>query len=186
MKIRDLSPADFRARLTGDGLRLAANVAAMLLALLALLAGVDFVLQMVGSIGPIQRVLAEIGIAKLDLRSILGLILSPLAWFMGVEGCDVRTFGGLLGEKIVLTEFVAYSSLADIMHSANPMHYRSEVIATYALCGFANFGSIAIQLGGIGGIAPNRRKELAQLGLRAMIAGALASFQTAAVAGILL
>lgn len=169
-----------------DGLKLAANVGAMLLALIALIAGIDWVLGWVGSWGWLQPALAGAGITTLNLKSILGLVFSPLAWTMGVPGEDVRAFGSLLGEKLVFTEFIAYGSLADVMRSANPMQYRSELIATYALCGFANFGSIAIQLGGIGTIAPSRRGDLARLGLRAMFGGAMASFMTAAIAGMLL
>ncbi|MCB9849592.1 MAG: NupC/NupG family nucleoside CNT transporter [Phycisphaerales bacterium] len=169
-----------------DGLRLAANVGAMLLALIALIAGVDYVLGWVGSWGWLKPMLTSAGIETLNLKSILGLIFSPLAWTLGVQSDDIRTFGSLLGEKLVFTEFIAYGSLADVMRSATPMHYRSELIATYALCGFANFGSIAIQLGGIGTIAPNRRSDLARFGLRAMLGGAMASFMTAAIAGMLL
>ena len=169
-----------------DGLRLAANVGAMLLALIALIAGVDYVLEAVGSLSFVQPALTAIGVEQLNLKSILGLVFSPLAWAMGVAAEDIRTFGSLLGEKIVLTEFIAYNSLSEIMRSDAPMQLRSQIIATYALCGFANFGSIAIQLGGIGGIAPDRRKDLARLGLRAMIGGAMASFMTATIAGMLL
>lgn len=169
-----------------DGLRLAANVGAMLLALIALISGVDYVLQWIGELPVIQPLLIKAGLDSLSLRSILGLLFSPLAWTMGVESGDVRAVGSLLGEKIVLTEFIAYDSLSKNIHSANPMQPRSAMIAAYALCGFANFGSIAIQLGGIGGIAPERRRDLASLGLRAMVGGAMASFMTATIAGIVL
>ena len=168
-----------------DGLRLAANVGAMLLALIALIAGVDYLLGWFGDLAGIRSILNTLGIETLSLKSILGLLFSPLAYLMGVAGEDVRTFGSLLGEKIVLTEFVAYNSLGEVMRSSTPMQVRSEIIATYALCGFANFGSIAIQLGGIGGIAPQRRADLARLGLRAMIGGAMASFMTATIAGMI-
>jgi CNT family concentrative nucleoside transporter len=177
---------DAATRGATDGLRLAANVGAMLLALIALIAGIDYVLGWIGSWGWLQPALASAGIETLNLKSILGLIFAPLAWTMGVPGEDVRVFGSLLGEKLVFTEFIAYGSLAEVMQSATPMAYRSELIATYALCGFANFGSIAIQLGGIGTIAPLRRGDLARLGLRAMIGGAMASFMTATIAGMLL
>ncbi len=170
----------------GDGLRLAANVGAMLLALIALVSGVDFVLGWVGDLSVIQPLVAKCGMESLSLKSILGLIFSPLAWTMGVESNDVRAVGSLLGEKIVLTEFIAYDSLGANLRSDDPMAARSSIIATYALCGFANFGSIAIQLGGIGGIAPSRRKDLAKLGFKAMIGGAMASFMTATIAGIVL
>jgi CNT family concentrative nucleoside transporter len=169
-----------------DGLRLAANVGAMLLALIALIAAVDFALGWVGEFVIIKPLLASAGIETLSLKSILGLLFSPLAWTMGVESGDVRAVGSLLGEKLVATEFVAYASLSEIMKSPTPVSLRSEIIAAYALCGFANFGSIAIQLGGIGGIAPTRRHDLARLGLRAMIGGAMASFMTACIAGMMI
>ncbi|MCA9252769.1 MAG: nucleoside transporter C-terminal domain-containing protein [Phycisphaerae bacterium] len=169
-----------------DGLRLAANVGAMLLALIALVSGVDYVLGWIGESSMIHPMLAKCGIESLSLQSILGLLFSPLAWAMGVESGDIRAVGSLLGQKICLTEFIAYDSLSKNLHSLEPMQHRSGIIATYALCGFANFGSIAIQLGGIGGIAPDRRKDLAKLGFRAMIGGAMASFMTATIAGIVL
>jgi CNT family concentrative nucleoside transporter len=167
-----------------DGLRLAANVGAMLLALIALIAGVDYVLGWIGSWSWLQPALARAGMDTLSLKSCLGLLFSPLAWTMGVPGADVRAFGSLLGEKLVFTEFIAYGSLAEVMASPQPMSDRSAIIAAYALCGFANFGSIAIQLGGIGTIAPSRRGDLARLGMRAMIGGALASFMTGTIAGM--
>jgi len=170
----------------GDGLRLAANVGAMLLALLALVAGVDYVLEWVGQTRWIHPVVEGMGMKALNLKSILGLVFSPIAWCMGVSADEMRTVGSLLGEKIVLTEFVAYGSLSETLKGGDAISMRSAHIATYALCGFANFGSIAIQLGGIGGIAPQRRQELAQLAVRAMIGGALASFMTASIAGMLL
>ncbi|HNO79836.1 MAG TPA: nucleoside transporter C-terminal domain-containing protein [Phycisphaerae bacterium] len=169
-----------------DGLRLAANVGAMLLALIALVSGVDYVLGWIGESSMIHPMLAKCGIESLSLQSVLGLLFSPLAWAMGVESGDIRAVGSLLGQKICLTEFIAYDSLSKNLHSLEPMQHRSGIIATYALCGFANFGSIAIQLGGIGGIAPDRRKDLAKLGFRAMIGGAMASFMTATIAGIVL
>lgn len=169
-----------------DGLRLAANVGAMLLALLALLAGVDYVLTAIGEWSWIKPALDWMGIESLNLKSILGLLFAPLAWALGAESGDVRAVGSLLGEKLVLTEFVAYGSLGEMIRGDHPLGERSTIIATYALCGFANFGSIAIQLGGIGSIAPQRRADIARLGLRAMFAGAMASFMTAAIAGMLL
>lgn len=168
-----------------EGLRLAANVGAMLLALLALLAGVDFILTWIGELSWIKPLVSSAGMESLDLKSILGAVFAPLAWVLGAESNDVRAVGGLLGEKLVLTEFVAYQSLGDMIRSSHPLGERSTVVATYALCGFANFGSIAIQLGGIGSLAPNRRGDLAKLGLKAMFAGAMASFMTAAIAGML-
>jgi CNT family concentrative nucleoside transporter len=123
--------------------------------------------------------------APLNLQAIFGWVLAPLAWLMGVPWQDAPQVGSLLGIKTVVNEFVAYLQLADNLSGAAPMSPRSVVITTYALCGFANFSSIAIQIGGIGSIAPNRRSDLAKLGLRAMIAGTLASFMTATIAGML-
>ena len=107
---------------------------------------------------------------------------APLAWAMGVEAADILQFGTLLGEKVAVNEFVAYASLRDLRPSLSE---RSVIIGTYALCGFANFSSIAIQIGGIGGIAPSRKSEIAALGLRAVVGGALASWMTATIAGVL-
>ena len=169
-----------------EGLYLAANIGAMLLALLALLAGVDFILTAIGEWSWVKPAIGWMGIETLNLKSILGLLFAPLSWTLGAESGDVRAVGSLLGEKLVLTEFVAYGSLGEMIRGAQPLGERSTIIATYALCGFANFGSIAIQLGGIGSIAPTRRADLAKLGLRAMFAGAIASFMTAAIAGMLI
>ncbi|MFH0983582.1 MAG: nucleoside transporter C-terminal domain-containing protein [Planctomycetota bacterium] len=174
---------DAATRGAGDGLRLALNVAAMLLAFVALLAMCDYPLTKLGEWGPVASFLAEHGVKQLNIATILGWVFSPLAWLMGVPWSDAALFGSLLGKKIVLTEFIAYDTLT---HIKDQMQERSVIIATYALCGFANFGSIAIQIGGIGSLAPSRRGDLARLGLRAMFAGALASWMTATIAGILL
>lgn len=152
----------------GVGLKLAANVGAMLLAFISLVAMVNWAL----------------GFAHTSLGAILGWAFSPFAWVMGVPWSEATRFGELLGTKISVNEFLAYIQLADI-RNAGTMSPRSIVIATYALCGFANFSSIAIQIGGIGTIAPSRRADVARLGLKAMIGGALASWMTAAIAGVL-
>lgn len=156
------------ARGATGGLKLAANVGAMLIAFVAMVAMTNFLLGLVG----------------LSLQEILGTIFRPLAWTMGAPWSDAGTLGTLMGEKLVLTELIAYADLSEL-RSAQAVSDRTAIIASYALCGFANFASIGIQLGGIGGIAPSRRKELAKLGMRAMIAGALASWMTASIAGIL-
>ena len=174
---------DAAARGAGDGLRLALNVGAMLLAFVALLAMCDYPLARLGEWGPVAAFLAEREIDGLSIATILGWIFSPLAWLMGIPWSDASVFGSLLGQKIVLTEFIAFDSLSQVK---GQMEQRSVVIATYALCGFANFGSIAIQLGGIGGIAPDRRGDLARLGLRAMFGGAMASWMTATIVGLLM
>ncbi len=162
------------ARGTGDGLSLALNVAAMLISFLAIVALVNLVLGGVGS---------RIGHPGLSLEHILAYVFSPLARIMGVAAKDSQVVGGLLGTRMVLNEFVAYSQLAPLKATLDP---RSFTIATYALCGFANFGSIGIQIGGIGALAPERRNDLARLGFRALIAGTFANFMTACIAGMLL
>lgn len=163
-----------------DGLKLAANVGAMLLAFIAIIALIN------AGLGAIHNLLSKIGFTYFpsELRVLFGWIFSPLAFIMGVPWKDCLEVGNLLGTKISINEFVAYLQLSDLI-KAGGLSERGVVIATYALCGFANFSSIAIQIGGIGGIAPERRKDLAQLGLRAMFGGALASWMTAAIAGML-
>ncbi len=165
-----------------DGLRLAFNVAAMLVAFLALLAMVNAFLgwldrTVIAQLIPLQ------GRAPLSLETLLGYLFAPLAFLLGTPTQDVLTMGSLMGIKVAANEFVAYVRLADLKDTIDP---RTFVIATYALCGFANFGSIAIQIGGISAIAPERRADLARLGLKAMWAGALASWLTACVAGVLI
>jgi CNT family concentrative nucleoside transporter len=159
-----------------NALRLAAYVGAMLLAFIALIAVVNDVLGALGG---------AIGAPGLSLQQILGFVLAPLAFVMGVPWADASEVGALLGIKTVLNEFIAYQQLAELMAN-DAIGRRSQVIASYALCGFANFGSLAILLGGIGGMAPERRHEVAQLGLRAILAGSLTTFMTACVAGALL
>ena len=150
------------------GLRLAANVGAMLLAFVALVAMINYGLSWLGT----------------SLQDIFGFIFAPLAWAMGVPWSEAAIFGNLLGTKIAVNEFVGYIELAKTVE-AGTLSPRSVVIGTYALCGFANFASIAIQIGGIGSVAPERRSDVARLGLRAMFGGALASWLTATIAGIL-
>ena len=173
LKSEDANVIDAAARGAGDGLQLALNVGAMLLAFIALIAmlnaGVGWVAGLAGYEG-------------ITLEKMLGWFLSPLAWIMGVPWEDAKLIGSLLGVKTVINEFVAYLQLAD--RASELHHLRSMLIASYALCGFANFGSIAIQLGGIAGIAPERRSDLARIGLRAMIGGTLAAFMTACVVGM--
>jgi len=152
-----------------DGMKLAANVGAMLVAFVAMIALVNAIL----------------GVMGLSLQQILGWIFSPLAWAMGIPWHEAGIMGTLMGEKLVLTELIAYGDLAEL-RATNSISDRTAIIASYALCGFANFASVGIQLGGIGGIAPERRKDLAKLGLKAMFGGALASWITATLAGILI
>jgi len=152
-----------------SGMKLAANVAAMLIAFVAMVAMIN----------------AFLGLFDTSLEEIFGIIFRPLAWTMGVPWNESATLGTLMGKKIVLTELIAFGDLQEL-RVANDISDRTAIIASYALCGFANFASIGIQLGGIGGIAPKRRKDLAKIALKAMIGGALASWLTATIAGILI
>ncbi len=160
----------------GQGLQLALNVAAMLMAFIALMALFNFGLGWAGGL---------VGNPDLSLQSILGFVLRPLAWVMGVPWEDTGYVGSMVGIKAVLNEFVAYVQFAGDLSAGQVLQPRSAIILTYALLGFANFSSIAIQIGGIGGLAPERRSEIARLGLKAMIAGNLAAFMSASLAGML-
>lgn len=169
---------DAAARGAGDGVKLMINVVAMLLAFIALVAMFNALLGWIGGL---------VGYEGLTMQMLLGKVFAPLTWLMGVPWEDASTIGGLLGTKTVLNEFVAYNDLATMLTTGSAqLQPRSIIIASYALCGFANFGSIAIQVGGIGSIAENRRSDLAKLGMKAMIGGTLAAFMTATVAGMLL
>jgi len=158
------------------GVQLAINVAAMLMAFVALVALVNFGLGWLGGLA---------GHPELSMQFILGQVLRPIAWVMGVPWQDTAYVGGLIGLKTTLNEFVAYAQFAADLGSGVALQPRSSIILTYALLGFANFSSIAIQIGGIGGLAPERRGEIARFGLRAMIAGNLAAFISASIAGML-
>jgi CNT family concentrative nucleoside transporter len=163
----DVNVIDAAGRGTSEGLHLALNVGAMLISFLALIALLNALLGLVG----------------LSLQQIFGWVFAPVAWSMGVPWVDAPVVGNLLGTRMALNEFVAYSQLGALKSTLDP---RSFTIATFALCGFANFSSIGIQIGGIGALAPSRRHDLARLGLRAMLAGTLANFVTATIAGFLL
>jgi concentrative nucleoside transporter, CNT family len=167
---------DAAAQGAGDGLRLALNVGAMLIAFIALIAMVNGILGWVHTI-PL------LGWVPDTLQKIFGILFSPIAWIMGVPWKDAADIGNLLGTRLVLNEFVAFTELGPMKPHLDP---RSFTIATYALCGFANFSSIAIQIGGIGALAPNRKSDLARLGLRAVAAGSMANFMSACIAGMLL
>jgi CNT family concentrative nucleoside transporter len=169
----DVNVIDAVGRGTGEGLHLALNVGAMLISFLALVALLNAVLGLIGQ---------PFGF-PLSLQLILGWVFSPIAWALGVPWTDADTVGQLLGTRMVLNEFVAYSQLGPLKATLDP---KSFTIATFALCGFANFSSIGIQIGGIGALAPERRHDLARLGLRAMLAGTFANFLTATIAGMLL
>ncbi len=175
---------DAAAAGAGDGLRLALNIGAMLLAFIALIALVNWPLTWIGEVTGLQAMLGK----PTDLAMIFGYVLAPIAWVIGVPWQDATTVGSLIGQKIVLNEFVAYLQLADIVNgkvAGTSLTAEGRLIATYALCGFANFSSIAIQIGGIGGLAPERRADLARFGLRAVLGGTIATLMTATIAGVL-
>jgi CNT family concentrative nucleoside transporter len=175
---------DAAAAGASDGLRLALNVGAMLLAFTALIALINWPLRELGEATGMAAALGK----PTDLGTLLGYVLSPIAWVIGVPWQDATTVGGLIGQKIVLNEFIAYLQLSDIINGKTPgvvLSEQGKLIATYALCGFANFSSIAIQIGGIGGLAPERRHDLARLGLKAVLGGSIATFMTATIAGVL-
>jgi CNT family concentrative nucleoside transporter len=163
----DANVLDAAARGTRDGLHLALNIAAMLIAFLGLIALINLGLGRFGT----------------SLQAIFGWILAPVAYLMGVPWEDCRAVGGLLGTRTVLNELIAFQELGKLHPNILD---RSFVIASFALCGFANFSSIGIQLGGLGALAPERRHDLAHLGFRALLAGTLANFLSACIAGILL
>ncbi len=165
----DVNVIDAAGRGTGEGLHLALNVGAMLISFLALIALLNAILHHV-----------PLGGAPLSLERVFGWVFAPVAWAMGVPWKDAPQIGNLLGTRMALNEFVAYSKLGPMKNVLDP---KSFTIATFALCGFANFSSIGIQIGGIGALAPNRRHDLARLGLRAMFAGTLANFMNAPIAG---
>ncbi len=165
---------DAAASGAADGLKLALNVGGMLIAFIALIAMINYIIGWVsGFFGTV-----------VTLQQLFGWVLAPIAWLVGVPWADAVSFGSLLGTKIVVNEFVAYLGLADSIEAAALLP-KTIVMATFALCGFANFSSIAIQIGGIGPLAPSRTSELARLGLRAVLAGTLANLMTAAIAGVL-
>jgi CNT family concentrative nucleoside transporter len=167
---------DAAARGAGDGLHLALNIGAMLIAFISLIYLVNGFLSWVHSVPGFWWV-------PESMQTLFALLFAPVAWLLGVSWNDCRTVGNLLGTRLVLNEFVAFLQLGPLKPTMDP---RSFVIATYALCGFANFSSIAIQIGGIGALAPTRKSDLARLGLRAVAAGTMANFMSACIAGMLL
>jgi CNT family concentrative nucleoside transporter len=163
----DVNVIDAAGRGTSEGLQLAINVGAMLISFVALIAMTN----------------ALLGVVGLSLQQIFGWVFAPIAWSLGVPWRDAPTIGNLLGTRMVLNEFIAFAQLGGLKETLDP---RSFTIATFALCGFANFSSIGIQIGGIGALVPARRHDLARLGLRAMVAGTLANFVSACIAALLL
>ncbi len=171
-------------------MKLAANVAAMLLVFVALIAMINGILGWVGDITTINEMIAaNTPYSQLSLELILGYIFSPLMYLIGVAQEDMAMMGQLLGIKLAASEFVGYIQLADLKNVTNETHLmynKSVIMATYMLCGFANFASIGIQIGGIGSLAPGQRKTLSEFGIKALIGGSIASLLSATLAGMLL
>lgn len=175
---------------TGEGVRMAVNVAAMLLVFISLIALGNGILGAVGELGGINAWIASHTVYdSLSVEFILGHLFAPFMWLLGVAYEDITLIGQLIGIKLVASEFVAYAQLADLQNMGSALHFqyqKSVVMATYMLCGFANFASIGIQIGGIGIIAPSKKKMLTELGLRAMLGGTLVSLLSATIAGMIL
>lgn len=173
---------------TTDGLKLAINVGAMLLVFTAFMYMLNSLFGWIGDVTHLNEVVANATdrrYTEFNLQFLLGIIFAPLAWILGVESQDMLYVGQLLGEKTMLNEFFAYTSLGNLKNTGSFVSDRSVIIATYALCGFANFASIGIQIGGIGALAPNQRPVLVKLGFLALIGGTIACFLTATIAGML-
>ena len=175
---------------TGEGIKMAVNVGAMLLVFIALIAMLSDIFSVIGDILGINYWISENTIYKnLSIEFLLGYLFAPIVWIIGVAKEDIALMGQLLGIKLVASEFVGYTQLVELKNGLNPIHFsyqKSIIMATYMLCGFANFASIGIQIGGIGIIAPKIKKILTELGLKAMIAGTLVSLMSATIAGIIL
>ena len=175
---------------TGEGIKMAVNVAAMLLVFIALIAMANSIFSGIGSfVGLNSWIDANTVYDSFSIEFVLGYIFAPLMWLVGVAKEDMTLMGQLLGIKLVASEFVGYTQLVDLKNSASSLHFtyqKSVIMATYMLCGFANFASIGIQVGGIGIIAPKTRKMLTELGFKAMIAGSIVSLMSATIAGIIL
>jgi CNT family concentrative nucleoside transporter len=175
---------------TTEGLKLAVNVGAMLLVFVAFIAMFNGILGWVGNISPINRwIVDNTPYQSLSLEFLLGYAFAPLMWLIGVAKEDVALMGQLLGIKLAASEFVGYIQLADLKNISNALHLNYEksiIMATYMLCGFANFASIGIQIGGIGSLAPGQRKTLSEFGMKALIGGTIASLVSATIAGMII
>ncbi|MCK4662520.1 MAG: Na+ dependent nucleoside transporter [Bacteroidales bacterium] len=174
---------------TGEGLRLAINVAAMLLVFIAFIAMFNYIIFKIGDWTSLNPLITDVTNGQFDglsLQFILGYAFAPLMWLMGVCPEDITLVGRMLGEKIIMTEFIGYVSLSDLKEAGAFAQQKSIIMATYMLCGFANFASIGIQIGGIGSLAPGKRVLLSQFGLRALLAGTLASLLSATIVGMIL
>ena len=175
---------------TSEGLKLAVNIAAMLLVFIAFIAMFNYILSSIGSIFNINDWIDKNTVYnELSLELILGYIFAPVMWLIGVAKEDITLMGQLLGIKLAASEFIGYIQLANLKDAANIMHLsyqKSIIIATYMLCGFANFASIGIQIGGIGALEPKQRKNLSKFGFKALIGGTIASLLSATIAGMII
>jgi len=184
------NPLDAIANGTLEGVKLAANIGGMLLVFVALIAMGNGILFQIGEFTTLNDWIADWSTYDaLSIEAVLGTLFAPLMWLIGVPWNDLMPMGQLLGVKLAASEFVGYIQLAELKNSANDLHFmyqKSIVMATYMLCGFANFASIGIQIGGIGGLAPNQRKVLSKFGFRAVLGGTLASLLSATLVGVLL
>jgi CNT family concentrative nucleoside transporter len=174
---------------TTEGIRLAVNVAGMLLVFIALIAMLNFIFAKIGDWTTLNTLIASATsgeYTQLSLEFILGYIFAPFMWLLGVAAEDMDLVGRVLGEKIIMTEFIGYVSLGELKEAGAFVHEKSIIMATYVLAGFANFASIGIQIGGIGALAPGKRVLLSQLGMRALLAGTLASLLSATIIGMIL
>lgn len=172
---------------TVEGLKLAVNVASMLLVFIAFLAMGNFILLKIGSFTGLNSLINDFSngqFSELSLQFVLGYIFAPLMWLLGVCSEDITIVGRLIGEKLIMTEFIGYISLGDLKSTGSFAQEKSITMATYMLCGFANFASIGIQIGGIGSLAPSKRKLLSELGMKALLAGTLASLLSATIVGM--
>ena len=175
---------------TTEGLKLAVNVGAMLLVFVAFIAMINGILDWTGEFTSLNQWLAaNTPYQKFSLEAILGTVFSPLMWLIGIAKEDIMLMGQLLGIKLAASEFIGYIQLAELKNMANATHFtfnKSVIMATYMLCGFANFASIGIQIGGIGSLAPGQRKVLSEFGMRAVLGGSIASLLSATIAGMIL
>ena len=175
---------------TIEGIKLAVNIGAMVLVFIAFVAMFNYVLFQFGDLTGLNGIIESNSIYNsLSLEALMGIIFAPLMWLIGVASSDIMPMGQLLGIKLSINEFIAYMQLAELenpLSSVKLTYEKSVIMATYMLCGFANFSSIGIQIGGIGSLAPNQRKNLANFGIKALIGGALASLLSAAIAGMLI
>ena len=175
---------------TTEGLRLAVNVGAMLLVFVAIIAMLNGALGLIGNLTSLNEIIAaNTAYNKLSIEFILGYLFAPLMWLIGVPSIDMTLMGQLLGIKLAASEFIGYIQLSELKDVTNGIHLtyeKSVIMATYMLCGFANFASIGIQIGGIGSLAPGQRKTLSEFGLKALIGGTIASLMSATIAGMII